>query len=72
VGRDDLAIALRALLRREELEPVARVELFGELASHFRSLVKFPQEAVDGITDERYVRNVVDVLSANSKSKNVK
>lgn len=62
VGHDELAIALRALLRREELEPAARVELFGELAAHFRSLVKFPHETVDGITDERYVRNVVDLV----------
>lgn len=69
VGRDELAIALRALLRREELEPAARVELFGELAGHFRSLVKFPHEAVDGVTDERYVRNVVDVLFSRKPAK---
>jgi uncharacterized RDD family membrane protein YckC len=62
VGADELSISLRALMRREELEPAARVELFGELAAHFRSLVKFPHEAVDGVTDERYVRNVVDVV----------
>lgn len=62
VGLDELSIALRALLRREELEPAARVELFGKLAGHFRSLVRFPHEAVDGVTDERYVRNVVDVV----------
>ncbi len=62
VGHDELAVAMRALLRREELEPAARVELFGELADHFRSLVRFPHEAVDGVTDERYVRNVVDVV----------
>jgi uncharacterized RDD family membrane protein YckC len=61
-GRDEIAIALRALLRREELEPEARVELFGKLAEHFRSLVKFPAEALDGVADERYVRNVVDVV----------
>jgi uncharacterized RDD family membrane protein YckC len=68
VGRDELAIALRALLRREELEPTARVALFGELAGHFRSLVKFPHEAVDGVTDERYVRNVVDVVTSRKGS----
>jgi uncharacterized RDD family membrane protein YckC len=62
VGRNELSIALRALLRREELDPAARVELFNSLAEHFRSLVKFPHEAVDGVTDERYVRNVVDVV----------
>lgn len=62
VSRDELAIALRALFRREELEPAARVALFSELAGHFRALVKFPPEAVDGVTDERYVRNVVFVV----------
>ena len=62
VGHGELSIAMRALLRREELEPAARVELFGRLAGHFRSLVRFPHEAVDGVTDERYVRNVVDVI----------
>ena len=62
VGRDELAIALGALLRREELEPAARVELFGELADYFRSLVRFPRESLDGVSDERYVRNVVDVV----------
>ena len=29
-------MALQALLRREEFDPVARVELFGDLAAHFR------------------------------------
>jgi hypothetical protein len=44
------------------LDPVARVELFGEIATHFRGKAQFPAEATDGITDEQYVRNVVDVL----------
>jgi uncharacterized RDD family membrane protein YckC len=55
-------VALQALLRREEFDPVARVELFGELTSHFRAKVEFPAEATDGIADEQYLRNVVDVL----------
>ena len=41
---------------------MARVELFSELAEHFRQQVEFPAEATDGIADEQYVRNVVDVL----------
>ena len=40
----------------------ARVELFRDIAAHFRQRVPFPAEATDGITDEQYVRNVVDVL----------
>ena len=58
----EAGIALQALLRREEFDPVARVELFGELAAHFRARVEFPAEATDGVADEQYLRNVVDVL----------
>ncbi|HYG36496.1 MAG TPA: RDD family protein [Clostridia bacterium] len=56
------AIALQALLRRDEFDPPARVELFERLAEQFRSKVEFPPEATDGITDEQYLRNIVDVL----------
>ena len=62
VSPAEAAAALQALVRRDELEPVARVQLFAELAAHFKSLVEFPPESVEGITDEQYVRNVVDVL----------
>jgi uncharacterized RDD family membrane protein YckC len=55
-------IALQALLRRDEFDPVPRVELFGDLAAHFRAKVGFPPEASDGVADEQYLRNVVDVL----------
>jgi len=58
----EAAIALQALLRRDELEPVARVELFAELAAHFREKAEFPPEATDGVADEQYLRNVVDVI----------
>ena len=58
----EAALALQALIRRDDFEPVARVELFSELADHFRKQVEFPAEATDGIADEQYVRNVVDVL----------
>jgi hypothetical protein len=33
-----------------------------KFADHFRSLVEFPEEAVLGITDEQYLKNVVDSL----------
>lgn len=62
VSPGEAAVGLQALLRRDELDPVARVELFSELAAHFRARVEFPAEATDGIADEQYVRNVVDVL----------
>jgi uncharacterized RDD family membrane protein YckC len=54
--------ALQALLRRDEFDPVARVELFDELAAYFRAKVEFPAEATDGVADEQYLRNLVDVI----------
>jgi len=55
-------IALSALLRREEFDPHARVELFDELAGYVQSVVEFPAEAVENITSEQYVRNAVEIL----------
>jgi uncharacterized RDD family membrane protein YckC len=62
VSPAEALIALQALIRRDRFEPAARVELFGGLAEHFRAKVEFPAEASEGITDEQYVRNVVDLL----------
>jgi uncharacterized RDD family membrane protein YckC len=62
VSPSEATLALQALLRREEFEAVARVELFRSLAGHFRGVVPFPAEAVESLPDEQYVRNVVDVL----------
>ena len=62
VAAGEAEVALQALLRRDEFEPAARVELFAELAAHFRSRVEFPAEATDGVADEQFLRNVVDVL----------
>jgi uncharacterized RDD family membrane protein YckC len=59
-------IALQALLRRDELDPNARVELFEQIAAHFKKIILFPQEVVEGITDEQFVRNIVDVLMQTS------
>ena len=55
-------IALQSLLRRDEFDPVSRVELFAELAAHFHAKAPFPAEATDGLADEQFLRNVVDVI----------
>jgi uncharacterized RDD family membrane protein YckC len=62
VSPAEAALALQALIRRETFAPLARVELFAGLAAHFRAKATFPPEATDGITDEQYLRNVVDVI----------
>ena len=62
VGADEAAVAFQALLRRDELGDAERVELFRGLKDHFAALVPFPAEAGEGLPDEQYVRNVVDIL----------
>lgn len=58
----EAALALQAVLRREQFEPDKRVELFRELAAHFASKVPFPPEAREGVSDEQFIRNVVEGL----------
>jgi uncharacterized RDD family membrane protein YckC len=64
-------LALTALMRREGLDSSARIELFAGIAEHFRKIVEFPQEATEGLSDEQYVRNVVEILflSQHAQSK---
>ena len=58
----EAALALQAVLRRDDLEDRARVELFAEIADHLRPIAPFPTEATDGISDEQYLRNVIDIV----------
>jgi uncharacterized RDD family membrane protein YckC len=62
ISPQEADIALQALLRRNTYEPAARLDLFAEIANHLKRIVTFPQEATDGVSDEQYVRNVVDVV----------
>jgi uncharacterized RDD family membrane protein YckC len=62
VAPDDARLALRAVLRRDDMDPAARVTLFREIAGHFRTLSDFPPEATAGLADEQYVRDVLDLL----------
>lgn len=64
-------LALQALLRRNELADSSRVQLFEELTSHFKCLVEFPHEAVEGLSSEQYIRNIVDILYRDKISVNV-
>jgi uncharacterized RDD family membrane protein YckC len=62
VPREAALVAVQALSRRGELEAGARLELFGELAAYFRGVTRVPAELTDGLSDEQFVRNVVDVI----------
>jgi uncharacterized RDD family membrane protein YckC len=59
---EEAGLALQALMRRDELLPAARLELFDMIACLLKGKVAFPPEAVEGVSNEQYVRNVVDVL----------
>jgi uncharacterized RDD family membrane protein YckC len=65
VTPDAAALAIRAVTLRDGYDPRARIVLFRELAVYFRSLVEFPQEAVESLTDEQYVRSVLRVICEN-------
>jgi len=65
----EATVALQAILRRDEFEPVERIELFSKIAGHFRSIVEFPPETVEGIADEQYIHNIVDILFRSKKTK---
>jgi uncharacterized RDD family membrane protein YckC len=55
-------VAVQSIVRRDDLDSQARIELFRELTAYFKTIVSFPQEATDGISDEQYVRNVVEAV----------
>jgi uncharacterized RDD family membrane protein YckC len=62
ISPSEARLALEAVVRRGELEPNSRLELFRQLADHLRPIVSFPEESLAGLTDEQYVRNIVDLI----------
>lgn len=58
----EISVALKAILRRDEFETASRPKLYSQLATHFRSLVEFPPEAIESLSDEQFLRNVLDCL----------
>lgn len=62
VSPGEADLALRALARRDALDPDARVSLFKSMSDLFKGKVVFPEEAAANVSDEQYVRNVVDVV----------
>lgn len=56
------ALALQSVLRRDEFDAEARVEVFSTLAAHLKAWVPMPAELVQDLTDEQYVRNALDSI----------
>lgn len=61
----EAGLALEALLRREAFADEARLALFADFRAHFDRVVTFPPEMTDGLSDEQFVRNAVDILFNN-------
>jgi uncharacterized RDD family membrane protein YckC len=67
VSPEEAQLALHALVRRDELETEPRVRLYEQLANVFREKVRFPEDAVFGLSDEQYLRNVVETIFRSRK-----
>ena len=67
VAPEHSEIALQALRRREELDPVERAKLYARLADSFRAQVSFPADVTDAISDEQYLRNCLDTVYRAAK-----
>lgn len=64
VRAPEAAVLARSLIRRDELDADARVKLFADFAADLRKRVTLPAEITANISDEQFIRNVVDVLYA--------
>lgn len=65
-GLADLALA--ALFRRQALDPEKRIILFARIADYFKTMVVFPQNALEGLSNEQYIRNIVEILFKSNDS----
>jgi uncharacterized RDD family membrane protein YckC len=63
-SRELIQIAMAAVLRREQLSADARVILFDELRRQFLALVSFPETALEYLSSEQYVRNLLAAISS--------
>lgn len=63
-------LAYWAILRRDDLAPEIRVDIFRQLSRRFGTFVQLPLELSSALTDERYVRNALGVLVDRSPLRN--
>jgi uncharacterized RDD family membrane protein YckC len=66
VSPAEASVALQSLLRRDALDPDARLTVYAAVKKRLSQKVSFPPEVTDGISDEQYVRNAVDILFRQS------
>ena len=62
ISPEESNLLLDALRRRNRLNPRDRYHVYAELAKHFREKVKFPETVLAGMSDEKFLKNIADIL----------
>ncbi len=61
ISPEDVALLFKAILRRDSLDADQRNKIYGELVEYIQAKVRLPQEITDGLSNERLIRNVLDI-----------
>jgi uncharacterized RDD family membrane protein YckC len=59
---EESMLLFEALRRRNHMKPEDRCRVYEELAKHFKEKVKFPQAALDGMSDEKFLVNITNLI----------
>lgn len=60
-------LAMQAVGRRSELSAEAQAAVFGALSAKFRAVTRIPEELTVTLTDEQFVRNILQVVAAGTR-----
>jgi uncharacterized RDD family membrane protein YckC len=56
------SLVVKALIRGKTLEADAKMKIYESLVSLLQTYAKFPQEATEGLSNERFLRNTLEIL----------
>jgi len=64
ISPEEATLLVQAIARRDELDPSARLALYREFAADIQSRIAFPGALLEELTDEQFLRDVLDSLFA--------
>jgi uncharacterized RDD family membrane protein YckC len=59
---EEAGLILDAIIRRDQFETSARLDLFRDLRTTIEQRVRFPENTTLGMSDEIFTRNIADIL----------
>jgi uncharacterized RDD family membrane protein YckC len=62
ISPEESALLLDALRRRNQLNPKERYHVYADLAAYFKQKIKLPESILDGMSDEKFLRNLIDIV----------